>query len=77
MGQDVESSGRRGEEMALFACAATGSPRRGGRPADRSYGERGGIGMGQGVESSRAPGWFPWVFGFLLRLHEFMFGRKV
>ena len=26
------------EEMAPFACAATFSPRRGGRPADRPYG---------------------------------------
>ena len=26
------------EEMASFACAATCSPRKGGRPAGRSYG---------------------------------------
>ena len=41
MGQDVESSGRLGEEMAS--------------PTSRGH-------------ASRAPGWFPWVFGFLLRL---------
>ncbi len=40
------------------------------RPFDklRADGTEKAVGMGQGVESSGAPGWFPWVFGFLLRV---------
>ena len=74
MGQDVESSGRRGEEMALFACAAGLAP---GDDAPT-------FGMGQGVESPdcsgaclSGAGLVPLGFRFLLRLREFMFGRRV
>ena len=56
------------EEMALFACAATCWPRKGGRPAGRPYGRGEVLGWARALSplvESRA---LPWVFGSSLRL---------
>ena len=54
---------RRDEEMAPFACAATCSPRRGGRPADRPYGRGEVLGWARALESSGGSRGLSWVLG--------------
>ena len=75
MGQDVESSGHRGEEMASFACAAGLSSVLETLRQAQGERKRGAFGMGQGVESPdfsgaclSGAGLVPLGFRFLLKV---------